>query len=66
MPPGGDGVYYFSIFVRVQVGESAGFEIRLNNDAMCTTWPDQNSNGASDAAPGSCSVVVDVVAGNVC
>ena len=39
MPPGGDGVYYFSIFVRVEAGEAGGFEIRLNDDVICTTWP---------------------------
>ena len=65
MPPGGDGVYYFSIYLYVDDGEHGQFDMELNDDVICTTRPDQNSNGANDYAPGSCSVVVDVVAGNI-
>ena len=62
VPPGGDGVYYFSTFVVVQDGELARFDMRLNNDIICSTVPDHDE-GAPDLAPGSCSAIVDVMAG---
>ena len=66
VPPGGDGVYYFSLYLLVDDGEGATFDMRHNNDVICTTWPDHNHNGDTDYAPGSCSAVVDVVAGKRC
>ena len=63
--PGGDGVYYFSVFVRVESGETGGFHIKVSDDVMCTTYPDHNSSGDLDYAPGSCSAVVDVIAGKM-
>ena len=65
MPPGGDGVYYFSTYLLVDDGESAYFDMTLNDDVICSTFPDHNSNGAGDFAPGSCSAVTDAVAGNI-
>ena len=65
VPPSGDGVYYFSTYVLVQTGEAATFDMRLNDDVICTTLPDHSNNGASDYAPGSCSTVVDIVTGNM-
>ena len=64
VPPGGDGIYYFSVYVLVQNGEAARFDITVNDDEVCTTYPDQNAT--TDLAPGSCSAVVDVVAGKGC
>ena len=66
MPPGLDGVYYFSTYLLVQGGEYARFDIRLNDDIICTANPDHSNSGGSDRAPGSCSAVVDVVAGKYC
>ena len=63
VPPGGDGVYYFSSYFLVDQGDYGRFDIMLNDDIICTTWPDQNAS--SDLAPGSCSAVVDVVAGKL-
>ena len=63
MPPGGDGVYYFSIYVYVDDGEYGRFDMTLNDDVICSTFPDHNNSGAGDFAPGSCSAVVQVVAG---
>ena len=63
VPPGGDGVYYFSTYMLVYPGESARFDMRLNGDVICTIYPDHDSSGANDFAPGSSSAVVRVVAG---
>ena len=65
VPPGGDGMYYFSVYVLVDDGEYGCFDMRLNDDVICTTYPDHSHNGATDLAPGSCSAVVDVMAGDV-
>ena len=64
MPPGGDGVYYFSTFLLVDFGEFGRFDMRLNDDVICSTLPDHDTNGSNDYAPGSCSALVNAVAGN--
>ena len=43
--------------------EEGIFDMTLNNDVMCTTRPDYSFSGTSDLASGSCSAIVDVVAG---
>ena len=63
MPPGGDGAYYFATYVTVYEGEWGRFDMRLNNDVICTTLPDHAENGDLDYVPGSCSAVVSAVAG---
>ena len=62
VPPGGDGVYYFSAYVLVQYGESGWFDMTLNDDVICSTYPDHNNNVY---APGSCSAVVHVTSGPI-
>ena len=63
-PSGGDGVYYFSTFVFGDEGEYGHFDMRLNDEVICTANPD-HSNGGLGFASGSCSSVVSLVAGNV-
>ena len=63
MSPGGDVVYYFSIHVRVDNGEAAHFDMRLNDVNICTTYPDHSDT--NDYSPGLCSAVVDVIAGDM-
>ena len=64
VPPGGDGVYYFSTFLLAFYGKAASFRIRVNEDDMCAAWPYQNRHDTEyDSA--SCSAIVDVVAGEV-
>ena len=59
VPPGGDGVYYFSTYLLSFGGEYGRFDMRLNDDVICTAFADHSNNG-----PGSCTAVVDVIAGN--
>ena len=63
VPPGGDGMYYFSTYVLVQVGEWGRFDMTLNDVVICSIYPDHSTSGDNDYAPGSCSAVVDIVAG---
>ena len=66
MPPGGGGFYYFSTYLLTNAGEFARVDMRLNDDVICSTRPDHNSNGASDNAVGSCSASLEIVAGKSC
>ena len=60
--PGGDGVYYFSVYLTVEPAEWARFDIHFNEDFICSTYPN-HSNLESGYVPGSCSPVVNAVAG---
>ena len=62
-PPGVDGVYYFSTYIVAADSHFALIDMRLNDDVICSTRPDHSTNGSGDTAPGSCSAVVDIVAG---
>ena len=64
VPSGGYGIYYFSTYLLVQYIESGRFDMRLNDDVICSTQPDYTTAG-TDYAAGSCSAVVDVATGNV-
>ena len=66
VPPGEDGIYYFSTYLLVDDGEWGRFDMMLNDDIICTANSDQDNNGTSDFASGSCSAVASLVAGNVC
>ena len=66
IPPGGDGIYYFSINLQGDDDEYGIFEIRLNDGAICATRPDLSGSVANDYPSGSCSAVVDATAGNFC
>ena len=64
MPPGGDGIYYFSTYILVFGSKFARVNMRLNDDVICSTYPDHSE--LNDLAPGSCSAVVDIVTGKEC
>ncbi len=38
VPPGGEGLYYFSTYVLVDAGEWAHFNIRVNGVNLCTVY----------------------------
>ena len=66
VPPGGDGVYYFSTYVMVDDDEYGVFSMKLNYDVICSTWPDHDNIGLNlSYATGSCSAIVNVVAGKL-
>ena len=65
VPLGGNGVYYLSTYVSVSPGEAARFDMRLNDVVICSIYPDHSESAETDVAPGSCSAVVDVIAGDV-
>ena len=42
MPPGGDGFYYFSVFLLVCPDRAAHFDIEINEEQLCTSGADVN------------------------
>ena len=64
VPPGGDGIYYFSVYLLVQYSELGLFDTRLNNDVICTADGDHD-DGGFDYPAASCSAVMNVIAGNI-
>ena len=65
VPPGGDGVYYFSTHLVFQHGEGGSVDMRRNDETICRALGDHSTSGVTDAASGSCSVIINVVAGDV-
>ena len=42
MPPGGDGYFYFSVFLWVRPNKAAYFDIEMNGELLCTAAADMN------------------------
>ncbi len=63
VPPGGDGLYYFSTFLLVDDGEYAEFEVTINGNRFCRALGD-NSSGP-EAPQATCSALAHLVEGNV-
>ena len=62
MPSGGDGFYYFSVYLLVEDGEFAYFDIRMNGVKQCTAATDQAQTD-SDDGQSACSAAVYASAG---
>ena len=57
VPPGGDGFYYFSTYLRFYGGEIAGFDVKVNGELLCTAAPDLAGSPSTDLYLASCSGV---------
>ena len=47
--PGGDGYFYFSLNLRVKSGIGADFDIRINNDLLCSAFTDLSESPSNDS-----------------
>ena len=65
VPPGGDGLYYFSTYLLIDFGEVAVFNIVVNDVIVCSVYGDESSNSGTDNPQVTCSAVVDVTEGRV-
>ena len=63
VPSGGDGLYYFSVYLRVLGDESAAFDIEVNGEVVCEALSDLTESSSSDSEITSCSGVANVVEG---
>ena len=64
MPPGGDGYYYFFVYLVVRADEYGYFDIELNEEIICTAFADQQNTAVNDG-PTSCSAIAYVAEGNM-
>ena len=62
VPPGGDGFYYFSIYLLVQYDAYCIFDIEINGEVFCTAYVEQQDT-FSDTGPATCSTVANVTQG---
>ena len=62
MPPGGDGFYYFSIFLMVLDLEFAYFDMQINGETICTAYASQTDTPINDENT-SCMAVSYVAQG---
>ena len=66
MPPGGDGMYFVSTFLLVYYAEYGRFDMRANDDVICTAVGDHdNDGGLNDHSQAACTAMVAVTAGNL-
>ena len=54
VPPGGDGFYYFSVYVMVNAGEECRFNLEINGEKLCSLDGDQNKS-TGDESQSACS-----------
>ena len=59
MPSGGGGVYYFSASFLVSSGEFARFDLRHNDDVICSG----HGQSENDYATATCSAAINVSEG---
>ena len=55
MPPGGDGWYYFSAFLRGDDDQYGIFDVTLNDDVICSTVEDTSCSTGSNAGQEGCT-----------
>ena len=63
VPPGGDGFYYFSAYLRADGDKSAVFDIEVNGELVCSPYSDLTESSALDTESTSCSGVTYAVEG---
>ena len=57
LPSDGAGLYYFYVHVLVDAGEYAYFNLKRNNEILCSMKGDNNGNG-DDNDTGTCAATV--------
>ena len=63
VPPGGDGLYYFSVYLTVIQYDYGRFNIQVNGETVCTAFGDANSRTFTDIVHTCCSGVAIVAEG---
>ena len=63
MPPGGDGYYYFSVYLTVNALDYAYFDIQVNGETICTALGDANDSTFADGDHATCQAVTFITEG---
>ena len=62
VPPGGDGFYYFSVYLTTNSIESAYFDVEVNEQRLCSAVGDLNEMTSSgDEIVASCNGIAEMV-----
>ncbi len=65
VPPDGSGLYFFSTFLCVALGEKVKFDMQGDGKSICTARGEKDSGGASDTAQGACSGLAQLTEGKL-
>ena len=65
VPPGGDGFYYFSVYLTVVWHKSGMFDIRINRERICTAFGETDTSRVADTVHTSCSATTYVSEGKM-
>ena len=63
VPPGGDGLYYFSAFFKVDNGEMAQLDVTINGNRVCSAYGDLSHYVGNDYPQATCSGLAHMVEG---
>ena len=62
VPPGGDGLYYFSVYLVTSAGKWSYLDLQLNGEVLCTVFADHQET-TFDEGQSACSATAHVVEG---
>ena len=63
VPPGGDGLYYFSTYLAVESDEYASFHMMLNGEVLCSAVGDHDEGDDVSVPQATCSATADLTEG---
>ena len=63
MPSGGDGFYYFSVYLSTNSMESAYFDVEINGQHLCSAVGELTTLSSGDEIVASCNGVTEVMEG---
>ena len=63
VPPGGDGFYYFAVYLSPFSSEDGIFDLEINGQVLCSTNADLDAVVAGDGWGISCSSVAQIMEG---
>ena len=62
-PPGGDGFYYFSVYLTMTPARFGFFDIQVNGEIICTAYGDTDDSTFVDTDHASCSAAALITEG---
>ena len=65
VPSGGDGLYYFSVYLSTISNENAYFNVEINGQLLCSAVGEMTDANSGDAWATSCSGVAEVMEGKM-
>ena len=65
VPSGGDGFYYFSVYLTTISSEFANFDLEVNTEILCSAYAELNNGVSLDEWGTSCSGVAELMEGKL-